>query len=102
MIRNPLLQEDFRHILKQKGGLLAKGRLLGIQFLTLFTNNLYYKLGENALQMASHLTNGLEKLGIPLAIPSETNQIFVVRDMLPPLECYHSEVGASCSIFPME
>ena len=45
LIVNPTLQQDFRYLLKQRGGMLAKGRLLGLQFETLFRNGLYQKAG---------------------------------------------------------
>lgn len=62
---------------KQHGALLAKGFLLGLQFDTLFTDNLYYKLGEHANAAALELRQGLAGLGLPLYIDSPTNQQFV-------------------------
>ena len=52
VICNPKLQEDFRYLIKQKGGMLAKGRLLGIQFLELLQDGLYFDLGEHAVKLA--------------------------------------------------
>ncbi len=63
---------------KQHGGLLAKGRLLGIQFDTLFTDNLYFEISKHAIQMANLLKKGLVEKGFKLYIDSPTNQQFVI------------------------
>ncbi len=65
---------------KQHGALLAKGRLLGIQFDTLFTNDLYFELGRHANLMATRLKGILADKGYKFFINSPTNQIFVVID----------------------
>ncbi len=78
VINNTLLQENFRYFLKQKGALLAKGRVLGAQFLALFKNNLYYKLAEHANKMAAYLTEGIKKQGYELFSDSTTNQVFPI------------------------
>ena len=71
------LKKDFLFSIKQKGGLLAKGRLLGIQFSTLFKDDLYYRIGIHANQMAMKIKKAFIKKGIELATDSYTNQIFV-------------------------
>ncbi len=58
--KNQNLKEDFRYNIKQKGALLAKGRVLGIQFEELFKDNLYFDLANHANEMASILTKGLK------------------------------------------
>ena len=63
---------------KQHGALLAKGRLLGVQFDALFTDDLYLKIGENAITTATVLKNGLKEKNYEFYIDSPTNQIFVV------------------------
>ena len=63
---------------KQHGALLAKGRLLGVQFDALFTDELYLKIGENAITTAAVLKNGLKEKNYEFYIDSPTNQIFVV------------------------
>jgi threonine aldolase len=78
VITNPALQEDFRYIIKQKGGMLAKGRLLGIQFLELFKDGLYFEISEHAMKMAELLKDGLLKLGYEFYADSPTNQQFVI------------------------
>lgn len=80
VIKNPSLKEDFRYILKQNGALLAKGRILGIQFEELFKDDLYFKLAEHANEMATILTEGIEKAGYEFLINSKTNQIFPILD----------------------
>ena len=73
MICNPKLQEDFRYLIKQKGGMLAKGRLLGIQFLELLQDGLYFDLGEHAVKLAQKLREGLLNAGYKMQ-DSTTNQ----------------------------
>ncbi len=72
------LKEDFRYHIKQKGGLLAKGRLLGIQFEELFRDNLYFELADHANQMATILTENFAELGYPFLTHSPSNQIFPI------------------------
>ena len=78
VITNKALQEDFRYIMKQKGGMLAKGRLLGIQFLELFKDGLYFEISEHAMRMAELLRDGLTELGYKFYANSPTNQQFVI------------------------
>ena len=63
---------------KQHGALLAKGRLLGVQFDALFTDELYLKIGENAITTAAVLKNGLKEKNYEFYIDSPTNQIFII------------------------
>ena len=65
-------------VIKQHGALLAKGWLLGLQFDTLFTDDLYFELGKNAVEMAEILKNGLVERGYKLFLDSPTNQQFVI------------------------
>ena len=83
VLTHPALQEDFRYLIKQRGGMLAKGRLLGIQFETLFEDGLYYGLGDHALQMADILRDALKRAGLHFQVDSPTNQLFpIVPDTL--------------------
>ncbi len=66
----------FFTLMKQHGALLAKGRMLGIQFDTLFTDGLYFEISRHAIQMARILREGLAQKGYPLLYGSPTNQIF--------------------------
>lgn len=68
----------FFSIVKQHGALLAKGRLLGIQFDTLFTDDLYLRLGQHAVKMAARLRSHFLSNGIPFYIDSPTNQLFPI------------------------
>ncbi|HWR40521.1 MAG TPA: aminotransferase class I/II-fold pyridoxal phosphate-dependent enzyme [Patescibacteria group bacterium] len=72
------LKEDFRFHLKQKGALLAKGRLLGIQFQELFADDLYFDLARHANAMAELLRKGLLHNGYHFLTHSSTNQIFPI------------------------
>jgi threonine aldolase len=72
------LKEDFRYHIKQKGGLLAKGRLLGIQFLELFRDNLFFDLAMHANKMAGMLRDELGKNNFAFLTHSPSNQIFPI------------------------
>jgi len=72
------LKEDFRYHMKQKGALLAKGRLLGTQFLELFRDNLFFDLAAHANMMATILRDEISKANIPLLTHSPSNQIFPI------------------------
>jgi len=78
VIVNPQLQEDFAFHVKQKGALLAKGRLLGIQFLELMKNDLYFDLATKANEGAMKLKNVFEKHHFSFLTESYTNQIFPI------------------------
>ena len=78
VIRNDELKENFRYSLKQNGSMLAKARVVGIEFATFFENNLYFKLARHANKMAKSLKYVFTKNGIPMYMNSPTNQIFPV------------------------
>lgn len=88
-------KQDFRYHMKQKGALLAKGRVLGIQFLELFRDNLYFDLATHANSMAYKLRDGLKEAGVSFLSESPSNQIFpiftneVVQELK---ESYHFEI----------
>ncbi len=69
---------DFDYLLKQKGALLAKGRLLGIQFLELFRDDLYFSLAKHANEMAMKIACAIEAQGYSFLTPPHTNQIFPI------------------------
>jgi threonine aldolase len=75
---NDELKPNFRRVLKQKGALLAKGRLLGAQFLELFKDDLYFDLAKHANEMAEKLSTGISDLGYKFLTNSPTNQIFPI------------------------
>ncbi len=72
------LPQHFLTRIKQHGALLAKGRVLGVQFDTLFTDDLYWKLGCNGVTRAREIRSALEAANIPIYIDSPTNQQFAV------------------------
>ncbi|GAB6090377.1 threonine aldolase family protein [Spirochaeta dissipatitropha] len=74
----PDLQKDFRYFMKQKGALLAKGSLFGIQFRTLFSGDLYYSMARHANLQSRKLAEGIKKEGYSFLFPPESNQIFPV------------------------
>lgn len=78
VICNDSLKKDFRFHIKQRGAMLAKGRILGIQFLELFRDDLFFELSEHANKMANLLRAGIDKLGYEYLIDSPSNQIFPV------------------------
>ena len=88
IISNENLKDEFRFNIKQRGGLMAKGRVLGIQFLELFRDNLYFELADHANKMAEIINNSIEECGLDVLIPSKTNQIFPIipNDVLTKLE----------------
>lgn len=72
------LKEDFRYHMKQKGALLAKGQVLGLQFLSLFTDNLYFELADYANKMAVRIRTEISQAGYSFLTDSPTNQIFPI------------------------
>ena len=70
--------EHFRWHMKQRGGMLAKGRLLGVQFLTILKDNLYFDIARHANEMAFRLRDGFLALGYQFPVPSPSNQQFPV------------------------
>lgn len=80
VINHDALKQDFRYLIKQKGGMLAKGRLLGLQFLAMFEQDLYMEMGRHADRLAMKLKKELQKKGYDFYIDSITNQQFVIVD----------------------
>ena len=77
VIVNDKLKRDFRYMMKQRGGLLAKGRLLGVQFEEFFKDGLYFEVGRHAVKMSMKIKEALSEAGIPLRYPAPTNQLFI-------------------------
>ncbi len=78
VIPNPSLRKDFKFHIKQRGGLLAKGRVLGLQFRELFRDGLYFDLARHANAMAQRLSSALANTGYRFAAATETNQLFPI------------------------
>lgn len=90
VITNEILKKDFRYTIKQKGGMLAKGRLLGIQFECLFEDDLYLNISRHAVELALRLRDELKALGYSFLSESPTNQQFpILPDEL--LECLNEK-----------
>ena len=75
---NPALAEDFRYMIKRQGAMLAKGRLLGVQFKTLFEDNLYFEISAHAIRMANQIRATFDEMGVSYLVPGVTNQIFPI------------------------
>ena len=78
VIVNPALQANFRYMIKHNGGMMAKGRLCGVMFLTALENDDYFEWARHANAMADIVREGMEKGGIPFYQRTTTNQIFAV------------------------
>jgi threonine aldolase len=75
---NPAFKDRFRYYMKQQGGMLAKGFLLGLQFQAIFKDGLYFKLAKHANDMAVKMGEEIIKLGYELEAAPLTNLIFVI------------------------
>ena len=91
VITHEALKKDFRYLMKQKGGMLAKGRLLGLQFIGLFEKRpvdstkegcitLYEEVGRHTIYLADKLRMAIHEMGIPFYNENTTNQIFIVLE----------------------
>ena len=78
VIVNPDLQADFRYGMKQHGALLAKGRILGVQFVGLFAENVFFECAAHAHEQAMVLAQGLRELGCGFLTEPQSNQIFPI------------------------
>lgn len=78
VINNPKLKKDFRYLIKRAGGMLAKGRLLGLQFETLMKDGLYFEIGRRAVAQAQRIRQALLDKGICMLVDSPTNQLFPI------------------------
>lgn len=74
------MPDHFMTMVKQRGALLAKGRLLGVQFDALFTDGLYFEISKNAIKTAEALRHILREKGYEFYLETPTNQIFIVLD----------------------
>ena len=91
-------------MIKQKGGMLAKGRLLGVQFETLFEDGLYMKVSEHAIGLADKLREAFVEKGYSFLVENTTNQIFPIMEdsKLEELKenfgfCYQTRIDANHS-----
>lgn len=70
------LKKDFRYLMKNQGNLLAKGFIIGMQFETLFTDNLFFEIAKRANACATRIADALEKKGIKCYVEPASNQLF--------------------------
>ncbi len=78
VITNMSLKKDFRYFIKQKGGMLAKGRLLGIQFQVLLEDGAYFTIAKEANRLAQKLAKAFREKGYQMLFESKTNQQFII------------------------
>ena len=78
VVTNESLQNDFRYLLKQRGALMAKGAVIGLQFLALFENDLYDELATKANMTAKKLADGIKEMGFDFLCEPESNQVFPI------------------------
>ena len=78
VIGQPSIAADFRYLIKRHGGMLAKGRLLGVQFCALMEDGLYFRVGRHANDLAQKLRRTLKELGYPMLVETTTNQLFPI------------------------
>ncbi len=78
VLRDGALQKDFRYLIKQNGGMFAKGRLLGLQFLALLSGGLYGEIGRHENELALRLRDGFAARGYRFLVDSPTNQQFPI------------------------
>lgn len=93
----PELAADFGYIMKQRGALLAKGRLLGVQFEALLSDDLYMRAARHACAAAQRMAAAFKARGIPMWIESPTNQIFPVLD-----DAQQARLGQVVRFMPMD
>ena len=78
VVCNPVLQPHFRYMIKNRGGMMAKGRLCGVMFLTAFENDDYFAWARHANGMADKIRASIRKAGVPFFQENVGNQVFPV------------------------
>jgi threonine aldolase len=78
VVVNPALHDHFRYNLRQRGGLLAKGRAVSLQFLELFRDDLYFEIARHANDLAAQLEAGIRECGYKTLVEAPTNQVFPI------------------------
>lgn len=78
VITSDRLKKDFRYQMKQRGGMLAKGRLLGIQYEVLFGDGLYFEISRHAVRMAMKIRDAFTTKNVAFLCDSSTNQQFPI------------------------
>ncbi len=78
VLSNPMLKRDFRYIMKRQGAMLAKGRLLGVQYCAMLEDGLYFDLAKRADRLAMEIRRAFEDRGCPMLFDSYTNQQYPI------------------------
>lgn len=78
VVKHPKLAEDFEFYIKQHGSLLAKGRIIGVEFTELFRDNLYFELAKRGNEAAERLSRAVVDAGFELVTRTQTNQVFAI------------------------
>jgi len=78
VVVHPDLKNGFGYHIKQRGALLAKGRVLGLQFRELFRENLIFQLADHANVQARTIAQAIERIGYPFLVPPCSNQVFPI------------------------
>lgn len=106
VITNDALKKDFRYMIKQRGGMLAKGRLLGVQFEEIFRDGLYFEIAKHAVDIAMEIKAALVEKGIRFHIDSPTNQQFPILTKQQSAKlgedfalCYTAPVDDECDVW---
>lgn len=94
VITHPDIRADFAFNVKQRGAMLAKGRVLGLQFLCLFENNLLFELASHANTLALKMATEIRSLGFEFLVEPATNQLFPIL----PYTVIH-ELEESCAFY---
>lgn len=105
VITKDVLKQDFRYLMKQNGAMLAKGRLLGVQFETLFEDGLYFEISKHAVELAMMIREAFAAKGYAFKFNSVTNQQFPIlpKDAVEKLNekyasCFWEEAGDGLSV----
>lgn len=78
VITNERYKKDFRYHIKQRGAMLAKGRMLGIQFEVLFEDGLYFEISRHAVAMADRIRDACRRKGYEFLYDTDANQVFPI------------------------
>ncbi len=78
VISNPAIKKDFRYIIKQRGAMLAKGWLIGMQFEALFEDGMYQRIAAKANRFADRIRSTMKRLGYDSLLINQTNQVFPI------------------------
>ena len=102
VITNKRLQADFRYHIKQNGAMLAKGRLLGLQFLALLENDIYWDISRHAVEQAMRIRQAFIDKGYHFFVESFTNQLFPIVSHVKAVELSHKFLFTTWQHLPQD